>query len=173
MAKFRKKPVIVDAIPITTPITIPTREGVMSGNVGNWLITGIANEKYPCQHDIFVASYEPVDQEAEDLLGNVLPHPEQQFRVTFTVDGFGDFRFSVPSIEQAANCITLLRMYEGFVIGKDNTNYKLEVLDDGWWVEWHDEDHMTLNDIIIEGILPNDPPVLYENEAGEDTEIPF
>lgn len=28
---------------------------------GDWIVTGIANEKYPCKPDIFEATYEPVE----------------------------------------------------------------------------------------------------------------
>ena len=28
---------------------------------GDWIITGIKNEKYPCKPDVFTATYEPVE----------------------------------------------------------------------------------------------------------------
>jgi hypothetical protein len=60
MGKFRKKPVVIEAIQITRPMTVTTLEGVMSGNVGDWLITGVKGEQYFCKPDIFEATYEPV-----------------------------------------------------------------------------------------------------------------
>ena len=35
----------------------------MVGNPGDWLITGVAGEKYPCKDDIFRATYEEVNGE--------------------------------------------------------------------------------------------------------------
>lgn len=63
MAKFRKKPVVVDAVRLTERTEIKTLEGTMIGNPGDWLITGVAGEKYPCKDDIFRATYEPADVE--------------------------------------------------------------------------------------------------------------
>lgn len=63
MAKFRKKPVVVDAVRLTERTEIKTLEGTMIGNPGDWLITGVAGEKYPCKEDIFRATYEPADVE--------------------------------------------------------------------------------------------------------------
>lgn len=39
---------------------IPTLEGTMRFERGDWLITGVNGEIYPCQADIFEKSYEPV-----------------------------------------------------------------------------------------------------------------
>jgi hypothetical protein len=41
-------------------LNITTREGVMRGEVGDWIISGIKGELYPCKPDIFAATYEPV-----------------------------------------------------------------------------------------------------------------
>ncbi len=89
MAKFRKKPVVIEAWQVTpddgqtrqlppmwlvTAITtgaaialpgggidIKTLEGTMRGDVGDWIIQGVKNELYPCKPDIFAATYEPAD----------------------------------------------------------------------------------------------------------------
>lgn len=68
MARFRKRPVIVDAVQIKHKITIDTREGKLKGYPGDWLITGVAGERYPCGDEIFRATYEPVNGEAEKIL---------------------------------------------------------------------------------------------------------
>ena len=83
MAKFRKKPVIVEAMQLTVEschavhewaslgahkpsdmcrlgVTIPTLEGDMHAEVGDWIIRGVAGEFYPCKPDIFEQTYEPV-----------------------------------------------------------------------------------------------------------------
>ena len=60
--KYRKKPIIVDAEQHHgEPIQIETLEGVMTCNDGDWIITGIKGEKYPCKNDIFQATYEKVE----------------------------------------------------------------------------------------------------------------
>jgi hypothetical protein len=39
---------------------VETLEGNMSVSPGDWIITGVKGEKYPCKPDIFDATYEPV-----------------------------------------------------------------------------------------------------------------
>ena len=41
-------------------LDIPTLEGVMRANPGDYIIRGVAGEFYPCKPDIFAATYEPV-----------------------------------------------------------------------------------------------------------------
>ena len=43
-------------------LLIPTLEGEMRADVGDWIIRGIAGEYYPCKPDIFADSYEPVEE---------------------------------------------------------------------------------------------------------------
>jgi hypothetical protein len=71
MAKYRKKPVVVEASRLTVVTLVHTLEGTMQGNVGDWLITGIEGEQYPCRADIFEKTYEPVveDEEEEEKQG--------------------------------------------------------------------------------------------------------
>jgi hypothetical protein len=63
MGKYRKKPIIIDAVQLTQPITIHTLEGDMRGEVGDWLITGVNGEQYPCKPDIFEKTYERITDE--------------------------------------------------------------------------------------------------------------
>ena len=86
--KFRKKPIVIDAT-VFDPDTILWPEGVERdydrehlrprGTIGqplyriktlegwsqvvkgDWIITGIKGEHYPCTPDVFVATYEPVE----------------------------------------------------------------------------------------------------------------
>lgn len=60
--KFRKKPVVIEAIQISRRMTVETLEGTMSGDVGDWLITGVKGEQYFCKPDIFEATYEKVEE---------------------------------------------------------------------------------------------------------------
>lgn len=83
--KYRKKPVVIDAVQFTGEnideieafagknlvgetcigskvydITIRTREGIMSAYHGDWIIKGVHGEFYPCAPDIFEETYEEV-----------------------------------------------------------------------------------------------------------------
>lgn len=57
---YRKKPVIIRAALLAREIDIDTKEGIMHGNVGDYLIIGIKGELYPCKPDIFIASYDKI-----------------------------------------------------------------------------------------------------------------
>lgn len=59
--KFQKKRIVVDAYQTEKEIDIPTLEGVMHASIGDWIITGVNGEQYPCKPDIFEKTYEPVD----------------------------------------------------------------------------------------------------------------
>jgi len=82
--KYRKKPVVIEAfqflskdnVPnnlkcvcsfglgegsLVEELLIPTLEGVMKANIGDWIIKGVKGEFYPCKPDIFEATYEKVD----------------------------------------------------------------------------------------------------------------
>jgi hypothetical protein len=83
--KFRKKPVVIEAVQWTggnfmvlnewanqdhlnierdilrDTLAIRTMEGVMVANVGDWIIRGVKGEFYPCKPDIFAATYEAVE----------------------------------------------------------------------------------------------------------------
>lgn len=77
--KFRKKPVIIEAERYLFPgerivgvcyelhgegmkAHIHTLEGIMKVELGDWVITGVRGEKYPCKPDIFEQTYEKVIQ---------------------------------------------------------------------------------------------------------------
>ena len=83
MAKYRKRPVVIEAVQVTdatfddphpnpTHIAgviydpsqrcawIQTLEGIMRADLGDLIIKGVAGEFYPCKPDIFKATYEPV-----------------------------------------------------------------------------------------------------------------
>lgn len=86
MAKYRKKPVVIDAIKFTgddygtlvalgnlglkpvvlkNPIQlkITTLEGIMLANINDYIIKGINGEFYPCKPDIFEKTYERVKED--------------------------------------------------------------------------------------------------------------
>jgi hypothetical protein len=78
--KFRKKPVVIDAMqyngrnqdairefvgrPLhcdnTNALHISTLEGLMEARVDDWIIRGVKGEFYPCKPDIFSVTYEEV-----------------------------------------------------------------------------------------------------------------
>ena len=77
MAKYRKKPIVIEAIQFNLyaqvddypgivikdgKCVIETLEGDMIVNNGDWIITGVKGEKYPCKPDIFEATYEKVEE---------------------------------------------------------------------------------------------------------------
>lgn len=62
--KFRKKPVVIDAYQTDKEIDIETLEGVMHASVGDYIITGVNGEKYPCKPDIFEKTYEKVESDS-------------------------------------------------------------------------------------------------------------
>jgi hypothetical protein len=41
---------------------VNTAEGPLTVSPGDWIITGVKGEKYPCKPDIFDMTYEPADQ---------------------------------------------------------------------------------------------------------------
>ncbi len=59
--KYRKKPIIVEAYQTNTDIIIQTPEGYMYASAGDYIITGINGEQYPCKADIFEKTYELVE----------------------------------------------------------------------------------------------------------------
>ena len=81
MAKYRKKPVVIDAIQFTGDnfseiesfcpkarnvgirnMVIPTLEGDMTALSDDWIIKGVKGEFYPCRPDIFEQTYELVGE---------------------------------------------------------------------------------------------------------------
>lgn len=68
MAKFRKKPIVIDAEQLNLShshvghILIETLEGPLIARHGDWIITGVQGEKYPCKPDIFEMTYEAINE---------------------------------------------------------------------------------------------------------------
>ena len=90
MPKFRKKPVVIEAVQMTKQmrndfgpfpdwalphltasrtekiknsetVVIKTLEGEMRVSDNDWIIRGVQDEVYLCKPDIFAATYEPVE----------------------------------------------------------------------------------------------------------------
>ncbi|OYD07589.1 hypothetical protein [Paludifilum halophilum] len=62
MAKYRKKPVIVEAYQTDKVMYINTLEGVHRADPGDWIITGVEGERYPCKPKVFEKTYERVEE---------------------------------------------------------------------------------------------------------------
>lgn len=58
--KYRKKPVVIEAYQTDSEVVIHTLEGDMLASPGDYIITGVDGEQYPCKPDIFAKTYEPV-----------------------------------------------------------------------------------------------------------------
>ncbi|MEG2406072.1 MAG: hypothetical protein RSB05_03270 [Clostridiales bacterium] len=59
--KFQKKPIVVEAYQTDVKITIQTLEGVMVASPGDWVITGVEGEQYPCKPEIFKKTYQKIN----------------------------------------------------------------------------------------------------------------
>ena len=68
--KFVKKPVVIEAYQTDKEMVIQTLEGPMHASVGDWIITGIRGEQYPCKPDVFDRTYEevPIDTPITDYI---------------------------------------------------------------------------------------------------------
>ena len=89
MPKYRKKPIVIEAEHFTDrtkdrvfrwaseiqmnvypsrdnggnpTLLIPTLEGEMTASLGDYIIKGVNGELYPCKPNIFVKTYELVEQ---------------------------------------------------------------------------------------------------------------
>ena len=58
--KYRKKPIVIEAYKTDKPVVIKTFEGDMKASIGDFIITGVNGEQYPCKPDIFEKTYEEV-----------------------------------------------------------------------------------------------------------------
>ena len=85
--KYRKKPVVIDAIQwdgineaeisrfvadkdlyffdedrVRGGLVIKTLEGENSASIGDYIVKGVDGEFYPCKPDVFEKTYEPIEQ---------------------------------------------------------------------------------------------------------------
>lgn len=62
MAKYKKKPVIIEAYQTDKELDIETLEGIMHASIGDFIITGVHGEQYPCKPDIFYETYDLIEE---------------------------------------------------------------------------------------------------------------
>lgn len=60
--KAVKKPVKVNAYIANKDFVIHTLEGDMKANKGDYIITGVNGEQYPCKPDIFHKTYDIIEE---------------------------------------------------------------------------------------------------------------
>ena len=80
MKKYRKKPVVISAYVTPTETFIDTLEGRMKADKGDYIITGVKGEIYPCKPDIFLATYDEVDENETPEEANYKDALEEQFK---------------------------------------------------------------------------------------------
>ncbi len=56
--RYRKLPVVIEAVRIDEPFEVATLEGTHRGSPGDYLIRGVEGELYPCKPGIFAKTYE-------------------------------------------------------------------------------------------------------------------
>lgn len=59
---YIKKPIPIKAVQQDKPFTTQTMEGTLSGKAGDYLVTGVKGEQYPCDKEIFEETYESVPE---------------------------------------------------------------------------------------------------------------
>lgn len=106
MGKYRKKPVVIDAVQwfpdpelgefnwngyvnrvigtdkhgveyTVCDVGLRTLEGFMHITPGSWIITGVKGDRYACKPDIFAATYEPVSHQAPAQAGDYVLVPRE------------------------------------------------------------------------------------------------
>lgn len=137
--KFRKKPVLVDAVQYTPGLedgyacyelggrfvgyydknsaiprvvqkpAIKTLEGFHEISAGDWIITGVDGERYPCKPDIFVQTYEAADGPSHE--------EESQYALELLREKYAYWRGNRPYGHAAA---------DGLVFGLDMLSIKIE-----------------------------------------------
>lgn len=71
MPKFVHKPTVVEAIRLTVDLTITSARVRGEANVDDWLLTDIEGGQYAIPHSVFMALYEPADDDAVQYLDKV------------------------------------------------------------------------------------------------------
>lgn len=99
MPKFRKKPVVIEAVQWTggpswpaisalndgiichshyQTLSFRTLEGTMTASLGDWIIKGVKGEVYPCKPDIFSQSYDAVEPSSDAVTQQPPPAPSDR-----------------------------------------------------------------------------------------------
>ena len=57
---YRKKPITISAYITNVEMIVETLEGPLHASPGDYIVTGINGERYPCKPDIFEKTYEKI-----------------------------------------------------------------------------------------------------------------
>lgn len=85
--QYIKKPVIVQAYKTDRKMIIHTLEGNMIADPGDYIVTGIKGEKYPCKPDIFHKTYDLLEQ------GQAQSSPQDRFLYNINFTSFNGKEF--------------------------------------------------------------------------------
>ena len=133
--KYRKKPVTIEAYQTDVELDIPTLEGTMHASVGDYIITGVRGERYPCKPDIFLETYEPAEGGDDGTAGAATCH--------YSPDDVGFTWWDENDVE---HCEEYSASDECCSASCDKCGYTMMVGDDGWFdgwdeiTEWWEED---------------------------------
>lgn len=78
--QYRKKPIVITAYQTDNIKYIETLEGIHKADVGDYIITGIKGEQYPCKPDIFKKTYEPVKTDTPKISIGMDAENESDFK---------------------------------------------------------------------------------------------
>lgn len=110
--RFTKKPVEVSAYRTDVDMDVDNGQGVLHAKAGDYIVTGTNGEAYPCDADIFAATYnatdvagvfckKPVTVEAEQMhdsgVVDTLEGPEPYQPTDWIVTGVAGERYPVPN----------------------------------------------------------------------------
>lgn len=79
--KYRKKPIVIEAYQTDKVMYIETLEGTCKADIGDYIITGVKGEQYPCKPDIFEQTYEPEDLNGWISVKDRLPEDDKDVLV--------------------------------------------------------------------------------------------
>jgi len=146
--KYRKKPVVIDAVELKFStdsqdeiiqwsnntiqkgldggLRIPTLEGIMVANTGDYIIRGVKGEYYPCKPDIFEMTYELASELPQQEI--CISCDEQKEIHKICIDCIGKMikenqrEISDEEIEKAAN-----GHFEGDLMWSERIAFKLAI----------------------------------------------
>lgn len=73
--RARKRPIAVSVVFAKTAGAIDTREGLVCYEIGDALLTGVEQEKWPVQRDRFIQTYEPMPHVQVGEPGHYIKRP--------------------------------------------------------------------------------------------------
>lgn len=162
--KYRKKPVVIEAYQTDKELDIETLEGTMHASVGDYIITGVRGEQYPCKPDIFEQTYEPADAPTASPWHRVedgLPESGTHVLVFCEIRGIGGYRGHYVCDAYHADPKTIKCGYEDDVDGEYDEETDEYYLPEGWWEvikNWEDYSSIAISDFVTHWMPLPEPP---------------